>query len=222
MHRIGLQQHLAPGREGPQQAAGQPEQPVHEGSQATGTVHRSHQAKTAQQRQASPLHQTQTTGAEAYRIFKVIGNAQGQGACDKHSKKQGAWAGQRHGVSVTIKSPAATVVESAQPLQGGQMQTFQQLRREIPTDIRGSDEVVCRTLLNADCEGRIPTGSAVRIAHSSDPSRSDQPCANTGSGAASKRSSSKPRPSWNSWLLRSVSPICASRRASSAQASGLR
>lgn len=44
----------------------------------------------------------------------------------------------------------------------------------------------------------------------------------TGSGDASKRLSSNPRPSWNSWLLRSVSPSCANKRANSAQASGLR
>ncbi|MNP30410.1 hypothetical protein D3C76_1234800 [compost metagenome] len=121
-------------------------------------MHRSRQAHTAQQRQASPLQQTQATGAETHRIFQVIGNAQGQGTCEEHSKKQGAWAGQRHGVSVTIKGPVATVVESAQALQGGQMQTFQQIHTEIPTDIRGSDVGVCRTLLTPHCEGKIPTG----------------------------------------------------------------
>ncbi|PAV67368.1 hypothetical protein WR25_01576 [Diploscapter pachys] len=44
----------------------------------------------------------------------------------------------------------------------------------------------------------------------------------SGNGNASKRSSSSPKPSWNNWLLRSVSPSPANSRASSAQASGLR
>lgn len=43
-----------------------------------------------------------------------------------------------------------------------------------------------------------------------------------GRGKAGRRWSSRPRPSWKSWLLRSISPSCARRRASSPQVSGSR
>jgi hypothetical protein len=90
MHLIVLQQYLPPRCDRTRQTATQTEQPIQKSTEASGTMYRSHQADTREQRQANPLQQAQPARLEADCIFQVIGNTQGQGACNESHEKQGA------------------------------------------------------------------------------------------------------------------------------------
>ena len=191
---------MAPCGDHPQYPQQQVQPPVQGAPPAHGTLQRSQQVGAGEQQHQPTLHAPQRARFQATPGLQVEGRPRGKGPHQEHQGEQRARAGQRHGISATEET-GSHGRESARSFQGAPSHGRSKTDRPWLAK-RGIKK------------GRLPaTGNR---------SRAHQARAGTGKGAANRRSSSNPRPSWNSWLLRSVSPSCASRRASSAQASGLR